>query len=387
MVLISLKPEPIPLDLKVILIGPENVYQTLLAVDEEFRKLFKIKVEFEDSAKMEEKNLLDLAGFVHNFCETEELLPLDKFAMAKLAEYSSRLAENQNKLSTRFGEMTQIIVEAATWAKIAKCKVISDEHIHKALVERDRRLKKYDSKYSEMINDKFLLIDTDGSKVGQINGLTVMSLGDYSFGKPVRITASTYTGVAGIVNVEREVELSGPTHSKGLLILTGFLGNKFAKDKPLSLSATICFEQLYNGIDGDSASSTELYALLSSLSELPITQGIAVTGSINQKGEIQAIGGVNEKIEGFFEICRRRGLTGNQGVMIPKQNIVNLNLHEDVIKAVKEGKFHIYGISTIDEGIEILTGVPAGDIDVPGTVYYLVNQTLKKFIKNVRDNK
>ena len=387
MVLISLKPEPIPLDLKVILIGPENVYQTLLAVDEEFRKLFKIKVEFEDSAKMEEKNLLDLAGFVHNFCETEELLPLDKFAMAKLAEYSSRLAENQNKLSTRFGEMTQIIVEAATWAKIAKCKVISDEHIHKALVERDRRLKKYDSKYSEMINDKFLLIDTDGSKVGQINGLTIMSLGDYSFGKPVRITASTYTGVAGIVNVEREVELSGPTHSKGLLILTGFLGNKFAKDKPLSLSATICFEQLYNGIDGDSASSTELYALLSSLSELPITQGIAVTGSINQKGEIQAIGGVNEKIEGFFEICRRRGLTGNQGVMIPKQNIVNLNLHEDVIKAVKEGKFHIYGISTIDEGIEILTGVPAGDIDVPGTVYYLVNQTLKKFIKNVRDNK
>ena len=387
MVLISLKPEPIPLDLKVILIGPENVYQTLLAVDEEFRKLFKIKVEFEDSAKMEEKNLLDLAGFVHNFCETEELLPLDKFAMAKLAEYSSRLAENQNKLSTRFGEMTQIIVEAATWAKIAKCKVISDEHIHKALVERDRRLKKYDSKYSEMINDKFLLIDTDGAKVGQINGLTVMSLGDYSFGKPVRITASTYTGVAGIVNVEREVELSGPTHSKGMLILTGFLGNKFAKDKPLSLSATICFEQLYNGIDGDSASSTELYALLSSLSEIPIAQGIAVTGSINQKGEIQAIGGVNEKIEGFFEICRRRGLTGSQGVMIPKQNIVNLNLHEDVIKVVKEGKFHIYGISTIDEGIEILTGVPAGDINVPGTVYYLVNQTLKKFIKNVRDNK
>ena len=214
-----------------------------------------------------------------------------------------------------------------------------------------------------------------------------MTLGDYSFGKPVRITASTYTGVSGIVNVEREVELSGPTHSKGLLILTGFLGNKFAKDKPLSLSATICFEQLYNGIDGDSASSTELYALLSSLSELPISQEIAVTGSVNQKGEIQAIGGVNEKIEGFFEICRRRGLNGQQGVMIPKQNVINLNLHDDVIKAVKENKFHIYAVSTIDEGIEILTGVPAGDIDINGTVYYLVNQTLKKFIKNVKENK
>ena len=387
MVLISLKPEPIPLDLKVILIGTENVYQTLLAVDEEFRKLFKIKVEFEDNTKLEDKNLIDLAGFVHNFCETEDLLPLDKFAMAKLSEYASRLAENQNKLSTKFGEMAQVIVEASTWAKISKSKVITAEHIKKSLVERDRRLKKYDSKYSEMINDRFLLIDTDGAKVGQINGLTVMTLGDYSFGKPVRITASTYTGVSGIVNVEREVELSGPTHSKGLLILTGFLGNKFAKDKPLSLSATICFEQLYNGIDGDSASSTELYALLSSLSELPISQEIAVTGSVNQKGEIQAIGGVNEKIEGFFEICRRRGLNGQQGVMIPKQNVINLNLHDDVIKAVKENKFHIYAVSTIDEGIEILTGVPAGDIDINGTVYYLVNQTLKKFIKNVKENK
>ena len=387
MVLISLKPEPIPLDLKVILIGTENVYQTLLAVDEEFRKLFKIKVEFEDNTKLEDKNLIDLAGFVHNFCETEDLLPLDKFAMAKLSEYASRLAENQNKLSTKFGEMAQVIVEASTWAKISKSKVITAEHIKKSLVERDRRLKKYDSKYSEMINDRFLLIDTDGAKVGQINGLTVMTLGDYSFGKPVRITASTYTGVSGIVNVEREVELSGPTHSKGLLILTGFLGNKFAKDKPLSLSATICFEQLYNGIDGDSASSTELYSLLSSLSELPISQEIAVTGSVNQKGEIQAIGGVNEKIEGFFEICRRRGLNGQQGVMIPKQNVINLNLHDDVIKAVKENKFHIYAVSTIDEGIEILTGVPAGDIDINGTVYYLVNQTLKKFIKNVKENK
>ena len=381
MVMVSLKPEPIPLDLKVIIIGNENVYQTLLSVDNDFRKLFKIKVEFEDDAPLNEKNLQDLARFVHGYCEDDELPHLDKFAVARLAEYSTRVSTNQNRISTRFGELAQVIAEAATWARLDKAKVVTADYIDKALEERKNRQKKYDEKYTEMIQEGTLLIDTEGEKVGQINGLTVMSIGDYSFGKPVRITVNTYTGKKGIIDIEREVELSGSSHSKGILILNGYLGEKFAKDMPLSLTASICFEQLYNGVDGDSASSTELYALLSNLAGIPINQGIATTGSVNQKGEIQAIGGVNEKIEGYFEICKLKGLTGNQGVIIPKQNIQNLNLDDEVVNAVKNGKFHIYAVSTIDEGIEILTGVPAGKKDVPGTVNAMVYNTLKKYAK------
>ena len=381
MVLISLKPEPIPLDVKVILIGNEEVYQTLLAVDSEFKKLFKIKVEFEDYAPITQENLIDLSGFVHKFCEDNETPEFDKTGMARIAEYSSRLADDKNKLSTQFGELAEVMVEAATWAKLEKANVITEEHIDKALAERKYRVRKYDEKYTEMINDGMLLIDTEGKQVGQINGLTVMSIGDYSFGKPVRITASTYIGKSGIINVEREVELSGSSHSKGVLILNGYLGEKFAKEMPLSLTASICFEQVYNGIDGDSASSTELYAILSSLSGVPINQAIAVTGSVNQKGNIQAIGGVNEKIEGYYEICKNRGLTGKQGVLIPRKNIQNLNLNDEVVEAVKEKKFHVYAVDTIDEGIEILTGVPAGSKDTPGTINYLVYNTLKKFAK------
>ena len=381
MVLISLKPQPIPLDLKVILIGNEEVYQTLLAVDSEFKKLFKIKVEFEDYAPITQENLIDLSGFVHKFCEDNDTPEFDKTGMAKIAEYSSRLADDKNKLSTQFGELAEVMVEAATWAKLEKANVITEEHIDKALAERKYRVRKYDEKYTEMINDGMLLIDTEGKQVGQINGLTVMSIGDYSFGKPVRITASTYIGKSGIINVEREVELSGSSHSKGVLILNGYLGEKFAKEMPLSLTASICFEQVYNGIDGDSASSTELYAILSSLSGVPINQAIAVTGSVNQKGNIQAIGGVNEKIEGYYEICKNRGLTGKQGVLIPRKNIQNLNLNDEVVEAVKEKKFHVYAVDTIDEGIEILTGVPAGSKDTPGTINYLVYNTLKKFAK------
>ena len=381
MVMVSLKPEPIPLDLKVIIIGNENVYQTLLSVDQDFRKLFKIKVEFEDDAPLNEKNLQDLAKFVHGYCEDDELPHLDKFAVARLAEYSTRVSSNQNKISTRFGELSRVIAEAATWARLDKAKVVTADYIDKALQERKNRQKKYDERYTEMIEDGTLLIDTDGEKVGQINGLTVMTIGDYSFGKPVRITVNTYTGKKGIIDIEREVELSGSSHSKGILILNGYLGEKFAKDMPLSLTASICFEQLYNGVDGDSASSTELYALLSNLAGVPINQGIATTGSVNQKGEIQAIGGVNEKIEGYFEICKLNGLTGKQGVIIPKQNIQNLNLDDEVVNAVKSGKFHIYAVSTIDEGIEILTGVPAGRKDIPGTVNAMVYNTLKKYAK------
>jgi len=386
MVMVSLKPEPIPLDVKVILIGNANIYHSLLAVDEDFRKLFKAKVEFEDDAPRTDENEIKLARFIHGFCEQEELTHLDKYAVAKIIEYASRLAENQNKLSTKFNDLSQIIGEACTWAKMSKSKVVKEEHINKALEESIERVKKYDAKYTEMIKENTLLISTEGEKVGQINGLTVMTIGDYTFGKPAKITANTYTGKSGIINVEREVKMSGSSHSKGVLILNGYLGEMFAQDIPLSLTASICFEQLYNGVDGDSASSTELYALLSSLSELPINQAIAVTGSVNQKGDIQPIGGVNAKIEGFYQVCKMRGLDGSHGVMIPIQNVVNLNLSDEVVEAVKNKKFHIYAISNIEEGIEILTGVPAGKKDKngnfpAGTVNYLVYEKLKKYAK------
>ena len=386
MVMVSLKPEPIPLDLKVILVGNEQIYQTLLALDEDFRKLFKIKVEFEDTSENNLENMIKIARFIRGFCEQEDLLPLDKTAVAKVMEYSSRLADDKEKLSTRFNDLAQIIGEAATWAKMAKAKVVSGEFVDKALAERIERIKKYDSRYLEMIKENTLLINTSGFEVGQINGLTVLSIGDYSFGKPAKITANTYTGKSGIINIEREVELSGSTHSKGVYILSGYLGEMFAQDIPLSLTASICFEQLYNGVDGDSASSTELYAILSSLSGVPINQSLAVTGSVNQKGEIQPMGGVNEKIEGFFQICKIRGLNGSHGVIIPIQNKKNLNLSDEVLEAVKSKKFHIYAISTIEEGIELLTGVPAGKKDSngkfpAGSVNYLAYEKLKKYAK------
>ena len=386
MVMVSLKPEPIPLDLKVLLIGNSSIYQTLLAMDSDFRKLFKIKVEFEENAPVTKDNAVKLARFVHGFCEQEDLPPLDKKAMGKIIEFSSKLSGEQTKLSTRFSELGQVVGEAATWAKIAKSKVVTPAHIDKALEERVKRVEKYNSKYTEMIKDNSLLINTSGYKVGELNGLTVLSYGDYTFGKPVKITVNTYTGKSDIVNIEREVELSGSSHSKGILILTGYLGEMFAQDFPLCLTASICFEQLYGGVDGDSASSTELYGLLSSLSGIPINQAIAVTGSVNQKGKIQPIGGVNEKIEGFFQICKMRGLKGGHGVMIPKQNVKNLQLSNEVVDAVKNGLFHVYAISTIDEGIELLTGVPAGKKDKfgnfpAGTINYLVTEKLKHYAK------
>ena len=386
MVMVSLKPEPIPLNLKVILIGNDNIYQTLISVDADFRKLFKIKVEFEDDAPLTVDNMNKLARVVEGFCKTENLPPLDRTGMAKVIEFASRLANDQTKLSTRFSEITQIVGEAATLAKLHREKVISGETVDLALAQRQERVQKYNEKYIEMINNNTLLIDTKGFKVGQINGLTVMSLGDYSFGLPTKITANTYVGKSGIIDIEREVEMSGSSHSKGILILAGYLGELFAQDMPLSLNASLCFEQLYNGVDGDSAYSTELYAILSSLSGIPINQAIAVTGSVNQKGEIQPIGGVNEKIEGYFKICKLRGLDGSHGVMIPKLNEQNLNLSDEVVEAVKQGLFHIYTISTIEQGIEILTGVPAGRKDKnsefpAGSINNLAYSRLRKYAK------
>ena len=386
MVLVSLKPEPIPLDLKVVLIGNDSIYQTLLAMDSDFRKLFKIKVEFEETAAISKENVNKLAQIIHGFCENEELPHLDKDAMARLIEYASKLAGSHNKISTRFNDLIQVVGEAATWAKISRSKTVTAKFIDKALEQRVERVKKYDERYMEMIKENTLLINTSGFEVGQLNGLTVLTIGDYSFGKPAKITVNTYTGKSGIVNIEREIDISGPSHSKGVYILSGYLGEMFAQDIPLCLTASICFEQLYNGVDGDSASSTELYGLLSSLSGIPINQSIAVTGSVNQKGEIQPIGGVNEKIEGFFQICKMRGLDGSHGVMIPIQNVDNLQLSDEIIEAVKNKKFHIYSVSTIEEGIEVLTGVPAGKKDKDGhfpagTVNYLVYEKLKKYAK------
>ena len=392
MVMISLKPEPIPLDVKVLLVGNGYLYQILLSQDEEFRKLFKIKVEFDEEADRTPENMMKLAIFIHNYCKKENLAELDPEAMAKVIEYASKLANDKEKVSTRFNDIAQIVGEAATWAKLDKVKVVTKEYIDKALKERIERIKKFDEKYVEMIKKDTLLINTSGAEVGQINGLTVLTIGDYSFGKPAKITANTYMGKSGIINIEREIAMSGSTHSKGLLILQGYIGQLFAQNTPLTLSASICFEQLYNGVDGDSASSTEAYALLSSLAEVPINQAIAVTGSVNQKGEIQPIGGVNEKIEGFFQICKMRGLTGEHGVIIPIQNVKNLHLSDEVVDAVKAKKFHVYAISTIDEGIEILTGVPAGKRDKNGnfplgSINYLAYEKLKKFAKNINETK
>ena len=384
MAMVSLKPEPIPLDLKVMLIGDSDIYQTLLAMDSDFKNLFKIKVEWEEKADLNEENANKLARIIHDYCEQADLLHLDKYAMAKVVEYTSRMCGDQTKISTLFNDLFEVIGEASTWAKIAKAKLITADFIEKALLEQKERVKKYDEIYTELIRDNTLLISTTGSKVGELNGLTVMTVGNSTFGKPSKITVNTYTGKRGIINIEREIEMSGSSHSKGVFILSGYLGEQFAQDIPLSLTASICFEQLYNGVDGDSASSTELYGLLSSLSEIPINQSIAVTGSVNQKGQIQPIGGVNEKIEGFYQICKMRGLDGSHGVMIPVQNVKNLQLTDEIIDSVKNGLFKIYAISTIDEGIEVLTGVPAGKKDKQGrfpkgTVNYLVYEKLKKY--------
>lgn len=380
----SLKPEPIPVNIKVILIGPSNIYQQLLNVDEDFRKLFKVKVEFDEEAPRNDSNAFKIAQIIHNFCEKEKAPHFNAGAVAKVIEYCSRMIENQNKLSTQLSDITELIGESCTWAKMDNAKVVTAEYVKKAIRERIERINKYDQRLVDMIQNGTILIDTTGEKIGQINGLSIMKIGDYSFGKPAKITANTYVGKTGIVNIEREVSMSGTSHSKGVMILSAYIGEKFAQKAPLSLSASLCFEQMYSGVDGDSASSTELYALLSSLAELPIKQNFAVTGSVNQKGEIQPIGGVTDKIEGFFNICKLRSLTGDQGIIMPYQNIKNLNLSDEVIKAVKEGMFHIYPVKTVDEGIEILTGVPAGkknkNGEYPaGSVNYLVNEKLKKY--------
>ena len=388
----TLKPEPIPVDVKVILVGSEYIYQMLYEYDEEFRKLFKVKVDFDAEMDRNSVNMRKLAQFIGAFCNREKVPHFDRTGVAKVVEYSSRLVEDQTKLSTRFNEIVEILSESVAWAEIEGCSLVTGEHVKKAIQEKIYRSNKYDKKLLELIKEGTIMIDTEGEVIGQINGLTIIDTGDYSFGKPSRITANTFMGERGIVNIEREVEMSGTSHSKGIMILSGYIGQKYAQDMPLSLTASLCFEQLYGAVDGDSASSAELYAVLSSLAEVPIKQSIAVTGSVNQKGEIQPIGGVTEKIEGFFELCKLRGLNGQHGVIIPYQNIKNLVLNDEVIEACKEGKFNIYAVKTIDEGIEILTGKKAGTKNKngkypPGTINYLVYEKLNKFSKAASSEK
>lgn len=383
----SLKPESIPLKLKVILVGDMNVFHALYNFDDDFNKLFKIMADFDVEMDRTEDSVYKMAQFIATHCEREELRHFSKTGVARLLEYSSRLADHQNKLSTRFNKIVEVLYEADAWAEIENKFIITEEEVEKAIQQKECRYNKYEEKLNEMIEDGTLLIDFEGKKTGQINGLAVMGTGEYSFGKPSRITVSTYRGKPGIISIEREIKKSGSIHAKGIMILSGYLGAKYAQEEPMSLAVSISFEQNYSTIDGDSASSTELFAILSSISGIAIKQYIAVTGSVNQKGEIQPIGGVNEKIEGFYDICYTKGLTGSQGVIIPKQNLKNLMLKKEVIKAVEENKFHIYAIEHVDEGIEILTDMPAGvknqvDEYPKGTINYLVTEKLREIATN-----
>ncbi|NLO90026.1 MAG: AAA family ATPase [Clostridia bacterium] len=387
--LATLKPEPIDVNLKVILIGSAQLYHLLYTYDEDFKKLFKVRVDFDYEMNREDSKLMDYAAFVCRYCSENNLRHLDASAMAKIIEYSSRLASNQEKLSTRFHKIAELLVEANYWAEQSGNEYISKAVVEKALEEKVFRSNMVEEKLQEQIARGSILLNVDGEAVGQVNGLAVLQMGEYAFGKPSRITARVHLGQQGIINIERETEMSGPIHSKGVLILSGFLAGRYAKDKPLSLTASITFEQLYDGVEGDSASSAELYALLSELSGVPINQSIAVTGSVNQFGEIQPIGGVNEKIEGFYLTCKLKGLTGRQGVIIPKRNVKNLMLKDDVIEAVEHGKFHIWAIDTIDEGMEILTGVEAGERGTDGsypegTINWLVDKKLKQMAEDLR---
>ena len=369
----AIRPEPIPVNVKVIMTGDHFVYRLLHGMDEDFVEMFKVKVDFDFEMERTTENEVHYASFIRQVTEAENLLPFERSAISAIVEYGSRSVENQEKLTSQFSAITDIIRESHFWAKESAKENVSAEHVVKALNQKLHRVDLTSKKYQEHLEKGTILVDTKDFVTGQINGLAVYNLGDFVFGKPTRITANTFAGKSGVVNIEREAKLSGRTHDKGLLILSGYLSEKFAETKPLSISASVCFEQSYERIDGDSASSTELLALLSSLADAPIDQGIAVTGSINQKGEFQPIGAVNYKVEGFFDLCKSRGLTGTQGVIIPHQNCRNLMLKPEVIEAVATGTFHIYAVKNIEEAIEILTGL-ASD-----STFSKITQKLQKF--------
>jgi len=387
---ITLEPEPIPLDCKVILIGEPEVYHLLHRVDPDFPELFKVAAEFGLSMPRTPEGVLLYSRAVATVAQREGLLPFNREAVARVVDHGARLAEDTHRLSTHFLTITDLLREADYWATERGAEVIGCQDVDHAIDARIRRMDLSRERIHEAYEREIVLLDTAGAAVGQVNGLTVVSRGDFRFGLPVRISARVRLGAGEVVNIEREVELSGPLHSKGVLILSGFLGGRYLPDEPLAMSASLTFEQSYSGVDGDSASSTELYALLSALSDLPISQSLAVTGSVNQAGEVQAIGGANEKIEGFFDICMQRGLTGDQGVLIPESNVQHLMLRTDVVEAVGDGKFHIYPVRHIDEGIELLTGRPAGERGEdgrfpPDSVNFLVEDRLRELAEKRRE--
>jgi len=380
----SLEPEPIPLDVKVVLTGEPHIYYMLFDLDPEFAKLFKVKADFAEEMDWAEDSVLNYARFIATRCADESLPHFTRDAVAKVVEHGARLVEDQHKLSTRFAFIADVVSEAAYWARLRGHDLVQAEDVQRALDEKRYRSSQVEERIREAILADTILITTDGVKVGQVNGLSVLFLGDYAFGRPTRISCQTMLGREGVMNIDRESKLSGNIHDKGLLILERYVAAKYAQDRPLSLAASICFEQTYTEVEGDSASAAELYVLISAVTGIPIKQGIAVTGSVNQYGDIQPIGAVNEKIEGFFDVCKARGLTGEQGVIIPSRNVRHLMLREDVVQAVREGQFHIWAVSTVDEGIAILTGVEAGERDEKGE--YPPDSVNGRFLAKMEEN-
>jgi lon-related putative ATP-dependent protease len=382
----SLRPAPVALDVKVILLGGYEPFQILQNYDPKFNKIFRVRADFDYEVVRTDETVRLYAQFIARVCRDESLLPFTPDGVAAVVEYGEKAIDSKNKLSLRFGSVTGVIKEADYWARKESADRVTATHVVNAFMEYRFRYNLYEEKIHDNYVEDTIMIDVAGKEVGQVNALAVYQMGEIAFGRPSRITAETFMGKSGIINIERESKLSGKTHDKGVLILSGYLGRTFAQRYPLSLSISLTFEQSYSGIDGDSASSTELYAILSSLSGIPIRQGIAVTGSVNQKGQVQAIGGVNQKIEGFFDVCRSKGLTGSQGVMIPAANVKNLMLKKSVVDAVKQGQFKIWQVATIEAGIEILTGTPAGTPDSKGhfppeTIYGRVQRKLETYLK------
>lgn len=386
----TIKPQPVKTDIKIVLIGEPYIYYLLYNLDREYRELFKVKVDFDNMIEKNETNIKGIAEFVASRCEEHKLLPFNKSGVAKVVEYGVREATHKKKISSRFGEMDTVLVEASHYAAMDDKKSVSREYIEKAIEEKKYRHSKIEDKLREYIIEDTIMVDVDGAVVGQVNGLAVIDMGDYDFGKPSRVTAKTYMGDKGVVNIEREAKMSGRIYNKSHLILTSFLGNRYAKDFPMTLNAFLCFEQLYEGIEGDSATCAEVYALISSLSNVPLKQNIAATGSMNQQGEVQPIGGVNVKIEGFYRVCKEKGFTGDQGVIIPDRNVKNLMLNREVRESVEKGEFTIYAIRHVDEGLSILTGMEAGTPDdhglfADGTVNDLAYKKLKELARHIKD--
>jgi lon-related putative ATP-dependent protease len=386
----TLRPEPIPLDLKVVLVGRRDVYHLLYALDEDFRELFKVKVDFSPEMDWSDEHVTNYAAFISRRVRETGLRHFGDTAVAAVVEYGARLRHNQRKLSTRLLDIADVVTEASFWAGKAGHELVTAEDVAKAVEKKEYRSNLVEERVHELIADGTIKIDTEGERVGQVNGLSVINLGDYEFGKPSRVTARVALGRGAVQSIEREIELSGPIHSKGFMILAGYLAGTYAQEWPLALSATLTFEQAYEEVEGDSASSTELYALLSALSGLPLKQSIAVTGSVDQHGDVQAVGGVTTKIEGFFAVCRAKGLTGDQGVVIPRANVPHLMLADEVVDAVRSGKFRVWAVDTVDAGLELLTGHPAGERGADGrfpegTVHRLVEDHLQAYADRLRE--